>query len=162
MRTDEARQSDCMYPFAGDPLPFHVSGRVLYCSTRLWNRLQGLKPITTLFESDGCSGGAPDTYRTWLGKAYKLWPACFIHDYHYRYLVLPSGAPGRKRADDTLRVNIRALVKLQGGSRWTARRIAWLYWGRVRVWGASSWRHWAEGDEPLSFSARMREAWTRG
>jgi hypothetical protein len=162
MRTDEEWQTDCVQAFAGKALPFRVSGRVLYCSTNLWASLDGPKPAHGLFESDGCSGGAPDVYRTWNGKAYKLWPACFIHDYHYRYPVLDSGAPGRKRADDILRANIRRLVWLQGGSKWTAKRVAWLYWGRVRVWGVSSYQHWDEGDEPLGFLKRVREAWTRG
>ncbi len=142
-------------------LSFRVSGRRLQCSRRLWAPLDGPKPHPELFESDGCSN-SPDVYRTWRGKAYKLWPACFIHDYHYRYPVLGTDAQARKLGDDTLRSNIYTLVRLQGGTKWEARRISWLYWGRVRVWGASSWRHWGEGEEPLSFSKRVREAWTRG
>jgi hypothetical protein len=162
MRTDEARQTDCVQAFAGKALPFEVSGRILYCSRALWDAMEGPKPQPLQFESDGCSGGAPDVYRTWLGKAYKLWPACFIHDYHYRYPVLASGAPGRKVADDTLRTNIKRMVRHQGGSKWTAKRIAWLYWGRVRVWGVDSYQNWDADDKPLKFTARVREAWTRG
>lgn len=146
----------------GRAVPFRVSGRTMWCSRTMWERLEGPKPDDTLmFESDGCSGGAPDVYRTWTGRRYKLWPACFIHDYHYRYPVLGDDAEARKLGDDVLRENIRRLVRLQGGGKWTAKRIAWLYWGRVRIWGASSWSHWGEGEEPLSFGARMREVWTR-
>ncbi len=155
------RKDDLVERGCGGPLAFRVSGRILYCSRRMWNAMEGPRPAVDLFESDGCSGGAPDTYRTWTGKAYKLWPACFVHDYHYRYPVLASGAPGRKRADDSLRVNIKRLVRMQGGSKWTAKRVAWLYWGRVRVWGVDSYQHWDKDDKPLKFGARVREAWTR-
>jgi hypothetical protein len=141
------------------PLQFCVSGRVLFCSRKLWAAMEGPIPQPDLFESDGCSN-SPDVYRTWSGKRYKLWPACFVHDYHYRYLTaLGTGALGRKRADYYLHQNIRTLVALQGGGKWDQRRISWLYWGRVRVWGATSWQSWIEGEKPLSVMARLKEAW---
>lgn len=153
-------------------LGFKVSGREVFCSARLWEPLQGPKPELPMdWESDGCSGGAPDVYRTLFGRAYKLWPACIIHDDHYRHRDAASalsilageaphirGAKARKLADDTLRANIVTLVKLQGGSAFTAHRIAWLYWGRVRIWGATSWGHW-NGNRPLGFLSRVREAY---
>lgn len=146
-------------------LQFNVGGQVLCASSTMWDALQGPKPdLPMAWESDGCSGGAPDTWRTLGGKVFKLWLACVIHDYQYRYRFYDSGrwltgAGGRKLADDTLRANIIALVKLQGGRSFTAHRIAWLYWGRVRIWGVDSWQHWGEGQRPKGFLARVREAY---
>lgn len=145
-----------------EPPRFRVSGRELLCSSYLWNALKGPKPALPMdWESDGCSGGSPDTWRTWRGRSFKLWPACVIHDHHYRHGVPGlSGAAARKYADDTLRHNITVLVRRQGGGRFTAQRIAWLYWGRVRIWGVSSWQHWDHG-RPLGFWARVKEAYGR-
>jgi hypothetical protein len=143
-------------------LEFRVSGDTRQCSFTLWSALKGPKPALPMdWESDGCSGGSPDTWRTWRGRSFKLWPACVIHDYHYRYgleVLGLSGAAARKYADDTLRENITTLVKLQGGGRFRARRIAWAYWGRVRIWGANSFQHFDNG-KPLGFWARVREAY---
>ena len=153
-----------------EPLRFRVSGHELECSFTLWSALKGPKPALPMdWESDGCSGGSPDAWRTWPRRRYfKLWPACVIHDYHYRYPkpghawdaepLLLAGAAGRKYADDTLRQNIITLIRMQGGGRIQARRIAWLYWGRVRIWGVDSWQHWDHG-KPLGFWARVREVY---
>ncbi len=153
-----------MTPTTGrGPPVFRVSGRELFCSLSLWSALRGPKPALPMdWESDGCSGGSPDAWRTWPRRRYfKLWPACVIHDYHYRQLVIYLvGAAARKYADDTIRENIKRLVRLQGGTASQARRIAWLYWGRVRIWGVDSWQHWGD-DKPLGFWARVREAYGR-
>lgn len=143
----------------GKPLAFNVSGDVLFCSFTLWSALLGPKPALPMdWESDGCSGGAPDTF----GR-FKLWPACVIHDYHYRYTTgLPNGWQGRKQADDALYWNLHTLVKLQGGGKLRAHRIAWAYWGRVRMWGQDSWQHWDHDDKPRGFWARLREVYRTG
>lgn len=149
------------------PSLFRVSGKELECSFTLWSALEGPKPALPMdWESDGCSGGSPDVWRTWRGlRIFKLWPACVIHDYHYREPVLQHTAAelvravaGRKYADNTLYRNLYALVRMQGGGKFIARRIAWLYWGRVRIWGADSWQHWDDG-KPLGFWARVREVY---
>lgn len=157
------RELDVVADGAGRALPFRVGGRTLWCSRRTWNRLCGPKPKDTLaFESDGCSR-SPDTYRTLCRARFKLWPACFVHDYHYRHdVLLDPNAAGRRMADGVLRENIRRLVRMQGGGPLTAERIAWLYWGRVRIWGASSWRHWEEGRRPESWWRRLLEVWSSG
>lgn len=149
-------------------LTFKVSGHELECSSRFWFALAGPLPeLPTDWESDGCSGGAPDAWRTWRGRHYKLWPACFIHDYHYRYGaeehpdVFPSGAIGRLKADAFLRENLRRMIRFQGGGWIDQKRISWLYWGRVRIWGCTSWQGW-NGNLPSSKWARFKDVYGIG
>ena len=152
-----------------EPVRFIVSDRPLLVSQWLWRQLEGPKPRDG-FACDGCSW-SPDAYVTLTGKVYKLWPACVVHDYGYRThklrmaALLGTGpgiagtAAGRKECDGRFRRNLRMLIKLQGGSGFDQKRLAWLYWGRVRIWGAKAFQHWGEGAEPLSFWARVREVW---
>jgi len=148
---------------SGPVRTFVVGGNALEVGDAYWSLLEGPKPPSG-FACDGCSM-SPDAWTTWRGRTYKLWPACVVHDYHYRTRVLrvagllPGTAAGRKQADDALYRNITALVRAQGGTAFEAHRIAWVYWGRVRVWGAGSYQHWDEGAEPLSRWARIKEVW---
>lgn len=136
----------------------HVSGKELFVSARIWSRLEGPRPSLD-FECDGCSH-SPDVYTTATGRRFKLWPACVIHDYHYRTAdVLTRDAAGRREADRIFRENLARCIALQGGSKLAQRRLSWLYWGRVRIWGASAFQHWAEGAEPEGWLARVREVW---
>lgn len=152
---------------------FQVGGQELAVSDAFWEALHGPKP-GEWFSCDGCSW-SPDAYRTLTGKVFKLWPACVIHDYHYRtdslrlsldsnlglgrYLSIPGDAAGRRTADAAFRGNLQALIRLQGGSAARQRSLSWLYWGRVRIWGARSFRHWAPGQEPLTWWRRVKEAY---
>lgn len=157
-----------------DVLRFQVGGRPLEVGAAVWAQLRGPKPPED-FACDGCTL-SPDVYRTWRGRTYKLWPACVVHDFHYRdtdlrwpgartpdlagvWPVVPGNAAGRSYADSTFRYNLRVLIALQGGSRWDQRRLSWLYWGRVRIWSARLFRHWHKGAEPLSRWARIKEVW---
>lgn len=133
-------------------LLFNVSGKQRACPRRWWRALKGPKPDPQLFRCDGCSN-SPDTWRGLL-----IWPACVIHDYHYRTGVLGGTWTDRKRADDIFRWNAELLLRLQGlGFR--AKMLSWLYWGRVRVWGRKAYRFWAEGEQALPFWRRLGEAW---
>lgn len=134
-----------------------VSGRRLMVSAWLWEQLEGPKPDKD-FPSDGCSW-SPDNWLT-LRRTYKLWPACHIHDFHYRCGPLGGTWEARRQADIIFRRNLHRLLRAQGSGRFRARRLSWMYWGRVRVWGASSYQHWAEGAEPQGKLRRLREAWS--
>lgn len=139
-------------------MKIRVSGEDRGVSLALWNRLGGPKPDPS-FECDGCSN-SPDSYRTITGKLFKLWPACVIHDFHYRcQATLTRDAPGRREADRIFRENVKRCVAFCGGSGFDQRRLAWLYWGRVRIWGVTSFRHWVKGAKPTGFFARLREVW---
>jgi hypothetical protein len=138
------------------PIAFTVKGRPLQCSESLWSALEGPKPDPEVFiKSDGCSK-SPDTWRTIGGKVFKLWPACIIHDSHYRNGVLGGTWASRQLADAILRRNIRQLVLLQNGTQTQALRIAWTYWAGVRLGGRFAFC-FAEGEKPLSFFSRLRE-----
>lgn len=135
-----------------------VSGKRLYVSPILWASLSGPRPPSG-FECDGCSH-SPDSYHTITGRVFKLWPACVIHDYHYRTAgVLTRDAAGRREADRIFFENLRLCIAHCGGNAFDQRRLSWLYWGRVRVWGAKAFQHWAKGAEPLGWFKRMREVW---
>lgn len=136
---------------APTPIPvmahtFSVAGRRMQVSVGLWSRMTGPLPPEG-YACDGCSM-SPDSWRR-----FKLWPACVVHDYHYR-----EGVVSRADADAALRQNLRELVLAQGGSRSEAERIAWIYWGRVRIWGASSYSMASEEREP-SFWERLKRTW---
>lgn len=136
-----------------------VSGKSLYVSAKLWLSLTGPRPPRR-FECDGCSW-SPDVYFP-LGssKTFKLWPACVIHDYHYRTeSIFTRDAAGRAKADRILYENLKKCVAFSGGGRVAQHRLAWLYWGRVRIWGASAFQHWREGEEPEGWLKRVREVW---
>lgn len=133
-------------------LTFKVAGAPRRVLAWFWLRLWGPRPPEG-YECDGCSL-SPDYFGRW-----KLWPACVIHDYHYREGVLGGNWHGRRTADRILRVNLERLVLDQGGARWLARLVGAAYYGRVRVWGKKSYRHWEDGEEPLSWLDRVREVW---
>lgn len=141
-------------------LGFRVGGHDLAVTRRLWRLLEGPKPAEG-FKCDGCSW-SPDS---WAG--YKLWPACVIHDYHYRTADLrgvpgggvPGTAAGRAYADATFRRNLVTLLREQGCGPVRSQRVAWIYWGRVRIWGASAFQHWSAGEKPASRWQRIREVW---
>lgn len=136
-------------------LRFIVSGEELRVSRDLWTPLEGPKPPEG-FPCDGCSN-SPDT----LPTGAKLWPACVVHDYHYRTegVLEPRKWAARRESDWILRRNLNRLLRAQGVGRWRAGKVAWGYWFAVRRFGASSWQHWPEGEEPLSYWQRVRETW---
>jgi len=137
---------------------FDVSGDQLETTARLWLQLDGPRPPAG-YSCDGCSN-SPDRYIALTGRIYKLWPACVIHDYHYREKhCLTRDVAGRREADRIFRENLKTCVRYCGGSKFDQRRIAWLYWGRVRMWGAGAFRHWVEGAEPTSWWKRLRQVW---
>jgi hypothetical protein len=141
---------------AAPPVEFVVAGERVQCSAFLWDALEGPKPMPAGFtESDGCSK-SPDYWVTIGGKRFKLWPACLIHDWHYRSGVLGGTWASRSRADQILRHNIRQLVILQGGSQTQAMRIAWTYWAGVRL-ASAPFFCFAAGEAPLSWCDRLRE-----
>jgi hypothetical protein len=83
-----------------------------------------------------------------------------IHDFHYRTAsALTRDAAGRREADRIFRENLRKCIAYSGGSKFDQRRLAWLYWGRVRMWGASSFQHWITGAKPIGWLKRLREVW---
>ena len=136
---------------------FHVAGEPLQVGAVFWEALEGPAPPET-FECDGCSR-SPDFYRTWTLKSYKLWPACIIHDFHYRTGCLGGNWKARWEADRIFRQNMVTLLRMQGAGAVRQRTLSWLYWGRVRIWGASSYRGWADGEEPLNRLQRFREVY---
>lgn len=138
---------------------FKLSGNRVFVTANLWDSLEGPRPPAG-FECDGCSW-SPDVYYP-LGstRTFKLWPACVIHDYHYRTAdVLTRDAAGRAEADRILFENLKRCIAHSGGGRVAQNRIAWLYWGRVRMWGASAFQHWRDGAEPRSWWERLKEVW---
>jgi hypothetical protein len=138
------------------PVEFIVKGKRVQVSGFLWSAMVGPKPDPEEFtDSDGCSK-SPDYWETIGGSRWKLWPACLIHDYHYRKGVLGGTWASRLKADHILRQNIRQLVLLQGGTQTQATRISWTYWAGVRVASASSFA-WSVGEGPLSLWSRLRE-----
>jgi hypothetical protein len=142
--------------FATPPVDFIVKKKKVTISGQLWDALEGPKPDPATFtESDGCSK-SPDIWGTIGGKRFKLWPACVIHDYHYRTGVLGGTWASRARADAILRGNVRQLVLLQGGTQTQALRIGWTYWAGVRIASAFAFC-FDEGEEPLSLWSRIRE-----
>lgn len=137
---------------------FKVSGKELFVSARLWSELEGPLPPAG-FECDGCSH-SPDVYYPFGGtKTFKLWPACVVHDYHYRAadVLEPRDADARAKADAILYRNLMRCIEHSGGSPFAQHRLAWLYWGRVRMWGAGAWQHGV--GKPKSWWKRLREVW---
>lgn len=136
-------------------LIFSVANKRRACPKRWWLRLQGPKPSVD-FKCDGCSN-SPDYWRR-----IQLWPACVIHDYHYREAVFGEDARARKLADKKFRHNMVTLIRLQGGSEARAYALAWFYWGRVRVWGRKAYRRGLGTVKPLPWYRRLAEAWGLG
>lgn len=134
------------------PIIFEVSGHLLAVSDLLWRPLLGPKPAEG-FSCDGCSW-SPDK----LGRR-KLWPACVIHDYHYRSGLLGGTWHARRLSDRRLARNLYTLLRMQGAGQTYAKLAARAYYGRVRIWGAGSYAYWDEGEKPRGFLARVREAW---
>jgi hypothetical protein len=138
-------------------IAFVVKGRKVEVSEHLWEALEGPKPDPATFcVSDGCSK-SPDTWTSILGRRFKLWPACIIHDYHYRTGVLGGTWSSRFRADAIFRRNIYQLVLMEGGSHAHAAMIAWIYWQGVRL-GSSALFWWAPRRRPVGMVSRAREA----
>lgn len=134
-----------------------VSGEVLRVRWDWWLQLGA--PVARYegcplhrFESNGCSF-SPDSWRH-----RKLWPACHVHDFEYSEKYAVGTRAGRRAADARLRRNLCTLVRLQGGGRGEAARVSWIYWGRVRVWGADHYA-WKGGERPESLLHRLKEAW---
>jgi hypothetical protein len=132
---------------------FRVSGRTLQFDRKLWDLLEGPKPEEG-WECNGCSFSPDFWYSPWTKQKYALVMACIIHDWHYsKTKPLGPGWRARMQADAILRRNLRIIVVYQGGTMGESERIAWLYWGRVRLWGRPAWR-----DAP-SFFAVLWEVW---
>ncbi len=131
-----------------------VGGARRFAPEYLWRNMRGPLPLDG-FVSDGCTC-SPDSIWGMV-----LWPACVIHDYAYR-VGLPRQVRNwhsRWLADRTLRRNISRLIQLQWGGRIAAWLLAWVVWGRVRIWGCGCYQHWADGEESLSRWLLFREAW---
>jgi len=121
-------------------IAFVVGKRTLRFPIGLWLAMEGPRPPEG-YECDGCSH-SPDGWWSWVTHVlYTLVVACTIHDYHYSE-EKPLGADWRARmeADAILRRNLRTVILMQGGTRWEAEWIAWLYWGQVRILGDGAWR----------------------
>lgn len=122
----------------------------------VWYQLHGPRPDPRFGSKDGCTC-SPDF---WRGKP--IWPACVIHDYHYQRggcRPLGNGSwADRRDADSILRRNIRFLLRRQGLRRLEAGFVAWLYWGRVRIWGRD---HFSFGpfERPLGRWELFKEAY---
>lgn len=145
-------------------IPVKISGRIDTVSESLWAVLQGPIPpdwYRLQGSSNGCSF-SPDQWDSpaLLGgrpRTYKLWPACFFHDWHYRSGVLGRSGEGRRQADLFLRANIRGMVVAQRGPADLAEEVADLYWGRVRLWASA---HYAGGDyQDFSLGTRLAEVY---
>ena len=136
---------------------FKVSRKELKVGAVFWEALEGPAPPES-FRCDGCSS-SPDSYVTWTRKWYKLWPVCIIHDFHYRTGCLGGNWKARWEADRIFYENMRTILRMQGAGSIRQRSLAWLYWGRVRMWGASSYKGWADGEETQGRWERFREVY---
>lgn len=136
-------------------LIFQVSGKPRVVSRRLWNQLEGPRPGED-FPCDGCSN-SPDYWKQFI-----LWPACVIHDYHYREAVFGKGWRARMKGDAIFRRNMVTILRLQGCGATEARSLAWFYWGRVRVWGRKAYRRGKGTENALPWYKRLGEAWGIG
>lgn len=132
---------------------FKVSGDMRRAPVAWWFAME--KPeggVPDGFECNGCSC-SPDW---WLGRV--LWLACFVHDWEYSVPGSVGTREGRRAADARFRRNLQTVLQMQGVGWFRRRRIAWLYWGRVRVWGASHYP-FAPYQKPESKWQLLREAW---
>jgi hypothetical protein len=112
---------------------FRINDEIRGVERVLWLSLDGPVP-DEMFCCNGCTL-SPDVLRGW-----RLWIACVVHDYHYHTLKpLGEGWRSRMEADAILRRNLRRVVLYDGGSLAQAERVAWLYWGRVRIFGRPAW-----------------------
>ena len=133
-------------------MKFKVSGEVRHFPEKYYKQLEGPIPPED-FESNGCSF-SPDYIRD-----YQIWPACHRHDYHYSPANPLTGTwAGRREADVFLRRNLENCLKLQGAGRFTRWRVGYVYWGRVRIWGAKAF-NFVGIEKPLSFWHRVSEGW---
>lgn len=134
-------------------LIFQVGGKSRACPRRWYAALEGPRPDPQSFSCDGCSS-SPDV---WRGRL--IWPACVIHDYHYRTGILGGTWRARAKADRKFRRNTVTLLRKQKLGAAQSRAIAWLYYGRVRIWGAKAYRYWAPGEHALPWWRRVGEAY---
>lgn len=117
-------------------------------------QLQDHELVPDGFECDGCSGGAPDEWR-----GLHLWPACAIHDAGYEPTKPYGGTwAGRRECDAVLRRNLRWLLRYQAAPWHLVHGLPWLYWGRVRLWGAGAY-FFDAGEQPASWWQRFREVY---
>lgn len=131
-------------------MKFIVKGKKRHYPTELWNNLKGPKPDPD-FRCDGCSL-SPDYYRRFF-----IWPGCIIHDFHYGGALGRSWA-ARREADSIFYFNLRQELIDQGAPWHVSRLVPWIYWGRVRIWGAARFP-FAENEQPLSWWSRFAEAY---
>ena len=135
-----------------DAVVLDIDGDLRGVAREWWNQLEGPRPPDG-YACDGCSW-SPDWLRGW-----KLWPACAIHDYHYRTEALGVDAGARARADAVLRANLRTLLRLQSAPAWRREAVAWAYWSRVRIYGARSFNQGKGAQDERSWLRRVWETW---
>lgn len=131
---------------------FFCSGEAREVPGLVWRSLLGPKPPEG-YRCDGCSS-SPDRL-----FGVDIWPACVIHDYHYREGVIGGTWHARRAADRILRANIRDQFNRAGKPR-RGRLVARLYYGRVRIWGAKAFK-FAEDEKPRHIFQRLREVYGR-
>jgi hypothetical protein len=139
----------------GTTISFIISGKERQFSRALWEKLDGPKPEER-FSCDGCSSSPDDWHSFTAKKKIPIVMACVTHDFHYRQKPLGEGYRARRKADAILRQNLRKVMMYYGASMKEAEHVAWLYWGRVRIWGRHAW------DGNPSFFARIAEVWGSG
>ena len=111
-------------------ITFYVRGTPRLCSReKEWDRLIGPKPPED-FECDGCSL-SPDYI---ADRA--IWPACIIHDYHYRASGLGVSRWG---ADWIFLRNVYRLLRLGRLNFGVAIYVSLIYWWAVRTKGGGAY-----------------------
>lgn len=138
-----------------DAVVLEIAGDLRAVSRKWWVQLQGPLPPEG-YSCDGCSW-SPDWFHGW-----KLWPACAIHDFHYRTEALGSDALARARADVALRANLQTLLRIQGAPAWRRNAIAWAFWSRVRIYGARSFDQGTGAPDERNFFRRVWETYGPG
>lgn len=131
---------------SGELEHFRVGNEVRTYPLEWWDALRGAHPDPRDFGCDGCSF-SPDRL-----FGIELWPACVVHDYHYRAKIY-----FRRFADTCFYYNLLLVCRQQGAPAWLARCLAWLYWGRVRIWGGAAYG----GGCRTPLWRRLAEVWTR-
>lgn len=108
-----------------------VGGKERPCLSHWWEPLIGPKPHRKWKGCDGCTS-SPDY---WMGFA--IWPACYIHDWHYS-----EDGPKYPRilADLIFRINIWRVLRAQGCPRFRAVYVSALYWWGVSIGGMAHFK----------------------